>query len=360
MSRCEFRVGQRGIVVEASATRSWALPITGNVGQASVTLPYDSPAASASFINPHGGSWLTIQDDIAGPWRGLVTGLVYNALNLTVTASQPWIILSKRYVTSPGTFCNVSAGVIATSALNRALEGLRWLWLGTSSYDGQGPDIQSYAFTGQSCWQVLTNMMDRSDGELHIDADTGRADWVGAYAYATRYSTLLVAGASLQNAQYSVDTTRRIAEATATAGADYYTAREGEVASDGWAAQASVSSALAGTPLRVAAEQLLDSSNNSGTLTGEVGSTYWDIRERAILTVMHPRADFAGKRLTCRVLGRALSDGARVMTLTLQVLPETTVQRVTPPTRARSGALANAPMAQWRTAVQRILDGGSA
>jgi hypothetical protein len=206
--------------------------------------------------------------------------------------------------------------------------------MSASTFDGAGgPLVTSYALNRQSAWQALTDMMDASDQELHIDAVTGDIGWGGMFAYSSAYQPLLIAGANLLDVKYGVNPLVRLAEATLTSGTSAYPARSGDAARDGWPAQVTTSASSLGALVTDATALLESAAQPAITITGSVGPANFDVRENMFVTMlMH--AEFTTQRVMGRVLARALaSDGAR-MTLTLQVIPEALAQRFAPATRS--------------------------
>lgn len=333
MSRIELR-NTDSIVVDLPCDRSWAEPITGNIGSCTFYVPKSSPAYSSAYLRGQGLSSVIVQDDGAGPWYGFVTALEYDGQGVSVTAQQPWVILGSRLVRASETYTSVLPGYLAYQALIDALPGVRGLSVSASSFDGNGgPIVAGYQLNRQSCWSVLTDMMDASDQELIINESTGAVSWGGMFAGASAYTTPLIAGGSLLDTTYSVNPLARLAEVTTTSGSSEFTAIRGDVARDGWPAQTAVASDSTGS-LALDAYALLDSAAEPAiTISGTVGPEHFAIRGRMFVTVF-ARAEFTTKRLACRVLARSKGASDTRMSLTFQVIPETVVQRLAPATRS--------------------------
>lgn len=333
MSRIELRATD-SIVVDLPCDRSWAEPPTGNIGSCTFYVPKTSPAYSNVFIRGQGLSQVTVHDDGAGPWNGFITGLEYDAFGVKVTAQQPWVILGSRLVRAAETYTSVLPGYLAYQALSDALPGVRGLSVSASSFDANGgPIVAGYQLNRQTCWQVLTDMMDASDQELSINESTGAVTWGGMFANASAYATPLIAGGSLLDMQYSVNPLARLAEVTTTSGDSELTVTRGDVARDGWPAQTALAADSLGS-LALDAYALLDSAAEPAiTISGTVGPEHFAIRGRMFVTVF-ARVEFTTKRLACRVLARSKGASDTRMGLTLQVIPETVVQRLAPATRS--------------------------
>lgn len=344
MARVRFQRGTSVIVVDAPAERTWRLPSAGTAGMARILLSRRCAAASSTYINPDGGSPVTIiGEGGSGDWDGVITNLAYTESGIEVVAYQPWVILNRRISQRQGEIVNVTPGFIATLALRDALAGVGGLQIDGDPYECGAPNI-SFAFSGQDAWSIISSLMQLSDGELHIDATTGDAAWCGPLAYASRYDTLLVAGGNLRGATYRADVQNRVSEVTAVAGTARYTVRRGDTAADGWAAQTSVTAESSLMLAQTANAEIDRRSSGANVIEGGVGSDLWDIRERMFVRVIDPRAGFTGRTHTCRVLARTLTDGADVMGLTLQVIEPVVGTPVTTGAGARLRAVGQAPV----------------
>ena len=333
MSRIELR-NTSAIVVDLPCDRSWSEPITGNIGSCSFTIPKSSPAYASAYLRGQGLSSVIVQDDGAGPWNGFVTALEYDREGVNVTAQQPWVVLGSRLVRAAESYTSVLPGYLAYQALLDALPGVRGLTLNATTFDASGgPIVAGYQLNRQTCWNVLTDMMDAGDQELSINESTGVVSWGGMFANASAYAAPLIAGGSLLDVKYSVNPLARLAEVTATSGTSELTVTRGDVAREGWPAQAAISANSLGS-LALDAYALLDSAAEPAiTISGTVGPEHFGIRGRMFVTV-YARAEFTTKRLACRVLARSKGADDTRMTLTFQVIPESVVQRLAPATRS--------------------------
>lgn len=327
------------IIAQAQCERSWMLPITGNVGQATITLRYDNPAADSNYINMQSGSRVFVYDsDGCGTWVGTITDIDEGPDALRLTAKQPHEILGVRHVTLTGTLRTTSPNAVAYAALTNAGDvfGLHTL---DGPWDASGPVIESYGFNGQDAWSVVTAMQEQSDGELNV-ADDGGLTWCGPFARATTYGTLLQAGSNLRAWSIRTNGGDRIAEAIAIADGVPYRATDGSVAAQGGRpAQAVISAPNARAAQRLADTELANRSQPAITITGSVGVTHWGIRERMFVRVIIPRrGGVAARAYACRVIGRAVSDSSSLMGLTLLVVdavPSRPRMRPTATTAAR-------------------------
>lgn len=336
MATITFINGANTITVEAPASRSWRMAGTGSPGEATISLPRGSAAASPTYIDPDGGSVVRIASQGGcGSWTGVILPIEEDGRTIELRSVQMWAILSRRHPTRAGTLAHVTAGYVASVILREALAGVAGLGVTNAPFEG-GAHIAEFTLDGTDAAGMLSSLMDLSDGELHIDPDSGRIDWCGALAYASRYPTLLIAGGNLHGARYRTDATNRVAEVTATNGTERYTARRGDAAAGGWPAQARVSSDHAGAALvAIATAELHERAGPAVAISGSVGPNDWAIRERNHVRVLVPWGRMTGATHTCRVLGRSLDDGAPLMGVELQVLPELPGTTITPGAGAR-------------------------
>jgi len=327
-----------------------------------MTLPRSSPAATATYIDPDGGSIVSIASQGGcGTWRGVILPIDYDGVTIQLTALQMGAILGRRILTRSAVVANVTAGYVVSVILREALAGVGGLGVTHGPFEG-GDHVASYSLDGQDAWGALSEMMDQSDGEIHINADTGEIIWVGSLAASPRYDPLLIAGGNLRDVSYQTDATNRLAEVVATFGDERYTARRGETAAGGWPTQARVSSETGGAGMIAAATAELEQRTLPAvSISGSVTSAHWAIRERQYVRVIVPWARFTGATHVCRVLARSISDDSPLMPLELQVIPEvaaTTVvpgagARVRPPQRTGPDRLHSGSFAQQFRRLQR-------
>jgi hypothetical protein len=308
-------------VDDLQASCTWRTPAGGEAGEASVFVPVTSRAYGSQYIDPEGGSMLAIESDNGGGvWSGIVTQLVFTDGGVTITAHQPWLVLGRRHVRGNLTVTNMPASWIAYTALQDAVAGLPFS-LASDPWNDGGPIIGEFSFSRQDAWSIVSEMMDAGSGELHVDPVTQRIEWCGPFAFASRYTPLLVAGNDLRNVSVTVDGTQRIAEVTATHGTDAFTVSRGEAATGGWKASTVVSAPSGSTALATKAIETLEAvANPVATITGGVPVEHWGIRERGYIRALIPFADFDGLTVSGRVLERTISDASPLMTIKAQVV----------------------------------------
>lgn len=328
LSRVQLTRGARSVTVDAPSSRRWVAAITGEAGEATVTLPRGSMANDSAYIDYDGGSLVRIiSEGGCGAWSGIVTGIDDSDPHvLALTAHQPAILLGKRVISGQSPLVNVTAGMCATRVLQAALDGVRGLSLVHTPFEGGVLSGSTFDLNGNA-WSMLTALMDASDGELHI-TEGGEVRWIGALAGGSRYDPLLVAGGNFQEVQYRTTITDRVSEVMRGEGADQYTARSGDAARSGWPGQLSID----GTA-QAAQQELEARSASTVVIAGGVTSAHWSIRERDTVAVLVPNAGGGGRTHRCRVLGRSLADGEHLMKLELQV-----VRAVAPTTVVSAGA----------------------
>jgi hypothetical protein len=201
------------------------------------------------------------------------------------------------------------------------LPALRGLSMGAEWFIGS-TIIPEYTFDGQTCMDVLSDMMAASGDELHITA-SGVVWWAAPFAFASSHQTMLIDGGNFHTGSRRVRNSGRLSEVTAINGDTYYTARDGTAAADGWPGSTSFTTDATGAALVVAARtELQQRVDPTVEISGSVGPELWGIRERDYVTVHLPWAGFSGRTYCCRVLGRRLSGSE--MELVLQVIPNVT------------------------------------
>lgn len=329
MATVRLTRGSSSIIATLPADVAWRMAATGAAGEAAVLIPRGHRAYSSTYINPAGGSLLRIEDERgAGVWLGVTKTPEWTASGLLLKAQQPWAILSKRYVSNGQVLTNTSPGVIVTRALQDAVDGIHFP-IRTRLYEACGPVIDRYELRGQDCWSVITDMMRLSDGEISIDPETLIAEWTGALNGRQRMG-LLVAGKQLQNARYVSSIDDRVTEVIATSGDQTFAAWDGSAAVDHWPAQTTVQGQDGARGLVTPATGELARRNlPMVTLEGEVGPELFSLRERDIVRVAVPFADFTGAMVTARIVARSLSRSGGRMRLGFQVFGD-----MTPATRA--------------------------
>ena len=302
--------------------RSWWAAYTGNDGSTvTVRVPRSHPAASSLYIAPDGGSTIQVQDDTAGAWFGIVDEVEEDAGEIVLTAVQPAVKLSRMILKRRDTVTAMTAGAIASLALKDTIPTLRGLSMGNDWFVGS-TIIPTYTFDGQTCMDVLTDMMAASGDELHITA-SGVVWWAAPLAFASSITTLLVDGSNFHTGRRLVRNSGRLSEVTAINGNEQYTAIDGTAAAAGWAGQTAFTTDATGAALVSAARtELQQRVDPTVEISGRVGPALWSIRERDFVTVHLPWAGFTGRTYNCRVLGRRLS--GTEMDLALQVIPTVT------------------------------------
>lgn len=321
---CTLTRGSQSIAVDLLARCTWRTPPGGEAGDATVFVPFSSEAASADYIDPDGGSRLTIDAGSAGVWRGIITRPKFTEHGVSLVAFQTWSLLNRR-LTRWGIFTDIPIGVIAGYAINDAVVGMPELYAGAATYESSGPVLSQFSFQRRTAWEILRELMDQSDGELHVDNDTGRIDWCGPFAASPRYAPLLIAGEDLRDIEIERDIMNQVAEVIGSSGTNIqrYTASRGDLAARGWAAQSTVSVNDSRTDFLIAsaAEGLLASASAPEQfLTANVPSEHFGLRERAYVRCLVPWDAFTGRMFSARVLERTVDDASPLMAVRMQVV----------------------------------------
>lgn len=358
MAGVTFRRSASSRMVDAWSERTWSLPSTGDVGSASIRLPYTSAAASATYIDPDGGSWVEIADEgSCGRWIGIIREIQYGATEIELTAFQPAALLGDRVLHWETTFRHTTnAGYIVGRILREVLPGIPYLWSRYTPADGSDPPLRGYSVNGQDAWSAILDLMELSRSELFIDSETGEVTWEGALAGDLRNTTTLIDGGNLRNTTYRMSGEQRAGEVVAKRGSERLILQHG-TATIGYPGQVTVTADAGQSLYVIAASEMERRAGAAVTIGGSVPSSLWTIRERDFVRVLMPAARFGGAEHPCRVLSRSCSDESDLMTLTLQVINEAVGVRVAPPMRAastsKSGAKGRGSFAQRQRASQR-------
>jgi hypothetical protein len=310
---------------------------------ATVTLSYSDPAASAAYIDPAGGSWLEIVGaGGCGGWVGVIDQPQFDVDRLVITARQPWVLLSGRVMRWETIFRHpTSPGYIAGRVLREALSGIGWFNTRYLPADGSDAPLRNYQFTGQDAWSILVELMEQSTSELWIDAENGDVRWMGALAGPGQLAIPLVADGNLLQWVYQSSGDDWAAEVVVKRGTERYSLSDGG-ATLSRPAQVTITTEAGASLYLAARDELLRRTNPRVTVRGGVGPELWNIREGMFAQVYLPGVGFGGRRHTCRVLRRQLSDDNELMQVEMQAIEPAVGVRVAPPERATSGGNAGA------------------
>ena len=358
MAAVTFRRNASSRMVDAWCERTWQIPATGDAGEAVIRLPYSSAAASTTYIDPAGGSWVEIANEGGcGAWIGIIREIQYNTAEIQLTCAQPWVLFGDRILHWETTQRHAApVGYLAGKILREAMSGLPWFWERYLPGEATDPMIRNYEFNGQDAWSALQDLMDQCNSELIIDAETGEVTWGGALSGDLRQTTLLIADGNLRNWSYRASGQQRAAEVMVKRGNERFSLYSGAGAV-AYPGQVTVTAATGQSLYNVAAAELPRRAGAAISISGAVTSDLWTIRERDFVRVIVSQAGFSGKEHPCRVLGRRVSDDSPLMQLTLQVIDESVGVRVAPPMRGgstgTSGAKGRGSFAQRQRAAQR-------
>ena len=318
---------------EASASRTWRLPVAGQAGEATLFVPYAS--SLAAIINVEAGFTVLIHDaDGCGEWSGVGVSARYDAQGITIVARQPWWILGRRSTDVTGVRRAISPGFLVTTVIQSAGEVLG-MTAPSAPFDGDGEVIASYNLDRQDVWSVISDAMGRGENELWVDPASREISWIGPLADADAYGPVLIAGQSLKNWSYDESNDERVSEVvgvftqnysrnvgsegTYYTGASFaYSANHGESALAGWPATATVDAESTYTLAAAAHAELNRRSFPSIVISGSVSRAHAALRERAFVDVFVPRK---GLTHTCRVLARTFDDANDDFDVQLQVMP---------------------------------------
>lgn len=310
------------ITVALPAYREWVLPSSGDAGTARVFVPYLSDAASASYIDPDGGSRITIRDQFgSGDWSGYISSVSYRGDGVELVAQQNWAILNRRPVAPNATFDTVTAADLVEEAISATPFSIGGV--------AQGPPaIESFTFHGERVWDVVREMIDRSGMEFYI-GDDGLA-YFGPKG--SLYPGVFLAGGNLQDVQFGIDASQQVGQITAISGDRVHTV--GEVTDAGnWplheVLKVDVESSEELNDL--AEEAFGDQRYVEETVAGTVNANYWDLREGDWIQMHHPNVKFSGITRMLRVVRRAITESNDRMVLGLIVERHSSPGDVNPP-----------------------------
>jgi hypothetical protein len=334
----------QSITVQLPCTRSWALPLSGEVGKFSVMVPYSNPAANDLYINDAGGSLISVTSEYdCGEWHGIIMSVDYQPGGVQIEAQHPVAILKNRPVARNRLLRGVNVSEIAATAMRDALTGWGGYPLNIGEIAQTAPNISEFTFHGEMCWSVLQQLMDWSGAEVTVRSfstttiQLGRGGnvyaeasprndivaWGPTISYA--YPTLLMAPGTLRNAKYLLDITGQAASAIALDDMQSYEITNAWSAGDArWPAVAVVKEKTDSlTTLKGLAESALSRAQNPLiAVSGDLTTDNWAIREGDTVRAFVPYARFTGSLIVGRVLTRTISDADGLMGITVAVMNE--------------------------------------
>lgn len=307
------------ISIDVPSRRRWALLSTGQVGDATFTLPAGSAAASSAFINPDGGSQVSISDtDGAGIWNGIVTRLVHDERGVTVTASQPAIILSRIPVALNRTFSDVSVRHVVGEVF-RYINAITGMYpIATGGIADAPILIPDYQMHGEDCWSVLQSMMQLSGQELQSRVSAYNDTLIWGNESASVADGLLLAPGQFRDAVYELDISEQAAMVTTLSDRDTYSVSASDIAANRWPAHLVVKSPQRSTLRALAESEIQRRLVPAIRVSGAVPREYWSLREGGYVRVLIPWARFAGATVLARIISREVESQGDVMQLELQ------------------------------------------
>lgn len=340
MAAITFRRNVSSRAVDAWAERTWQIPATGEPGSASIRLPYTSAAANATYIDPNGGSWVEIADEGGcGKWVGIVREIEYGETEIRLACQQPWCLFGDRVLHWESKYLHPApVGYYVRKILTEVLPGMPWFWVRYWN-EGSDPIIRDFEINGQDAWGALVDLMEQCGSELVINPETGEITWEGALSGDLRQTAVIIAGGNLKNWSYRASGTERAGEVMAKSGTQRYSAYSGATAI---AYPGQVTITADGSLYGAATAELARRTYSAVTISGQVPSTLFSIRERDFLRVVVPMGKFTGAEHPCRVLGRTRSDDNADMPLMLQVIDELAGVVTAPPMRGGSARTSGA------------------
>lgn len=309
------------VTVDLPATVRWTNASAREFGSAQVTIPRRTTADSASYFDQDGGSLIDLRDPNLGNWRGVVTSPEIDDEHITLTAIHVAKWLDIRPVSRQRVLVGMTAGAIVRAALNDGLIGLGRTVIRAGTFVEAAPHIDSYSFTGQSVYQVITDMMEATGQEWSL-SDDGALSWVPRTG--TLYAKVLCQDGDLKDVKRRADVDQRLMEVIGVdANKREYVNRAGELAAAGFWPRAAV---LTGrTPIeaaRLSAITVAQRRTSDITYTMQLLKTaanHWaSIRPGDFIQTMLPRAGTSAASPLFRVLAMGYADGDAGVELALQ------------------------------------------
>lgn len=311
------------ITVDLPCRRRWSLPSVGQVGEATFTIPHDSPAADPAYVCEDAGSLVSIAPvGDCGRWNGIVTKITSDEYGTHVTASQPSIILSRIPVALNLSFRYLPAYMIVLETFRRIVAASGTYPLAVGAVAPGLPLVDEYTMHGESCWSVLLQMMSVTGQELRIDTSGDRDVLTWGGASDPVYDGVLLAPGQFRNATHDVDISQQASRVTVLRDYEWRTVTSGDIAAENrWPAHVVIKTDVA--DLRDIAETEIERlSRPNITITGSVPQQHWSLREGHYLRVAIPWARFSGTTALTRIISREIDERGDLMTLELQTIGE--------------------------------------
>lgn len=292
------------------ATRYWNMSSTGEAGEFTALVPYESEVASNEYISKIAGSRIEVMDQSgSGTWRGYVTDVAYRPDGAMVTGIQQWGIVTRKRVPYGVVLKNYTAGEIVERALESTPLGIGGIVIGP-------PWIESYEFLGSYVSEIIAEMSDLTGYEFYI-GDDGLANFGPRGSF---NSTMLVAGGNLQDWSYEVNNASQVESVTARSGDLIEQVSERTSTSD-W---------LLDLPIEIESDDrdvlydealaVLDYAKfPEEIISGSVAADLWSLREGDYIQAWIPLAQWEGVMRRLRVISRSLDDRAERMFLEFAV-----------------------------------------
>lgn len=312
------------ITVDLPAQVRWAGAAARSFGTAEVTIPRNSPAFAAAYVDRDGGSLIEIKDANLGTWRGIIQKPRISRNGVQLSANHQAKLVDIRLVSRNRSLRNMTAGAIVKAAVNDAVVGLGPAVLRAGTFVEAAPIIDNYEFRGQKLSQVLADMMEQSGQEWSL-SDDGALSWVAPQG--TLYSVVLCDDGDVTDGEREADVNDRTAEVYAVDGQGReIVVRNGDADPTGrWPRQEKVDAGGANAAIAGRQAAALAAARRTSTVTYALrlrGSTHQaGIREGDFLQTVLPYADFGGVAPLVRVLERSFVDGRTDETLVVQDVP---------------------------------------
>ncbi len=314
--------------VALPASREWILPSDVEPGEATIFVPYGSPAAAEAYIDDEAASRVKILDVAgSGEWNGYVTNLTFEADGVTVTAVESWGIVNRRHVALNQTLRNVTAGEIFSEAIS-------YTPLKIGTVVAAPPALETYVFHGETVGSVIADLVARTGMDFYINAD----DCASFGPAGSAYDTILMAGGNLQEWSYSANSSPQASSVTYLSDMVEETA-SAALSSSPWLDRVVVK-AESGTAAELAAAAAAEMEVRKYpeiALAGSVPSSLFDLQIGDTVSAWTPQGGWGGGIRRFRVVSRIIDEASERMyvefVIVRSVAPAATGSAAIPVTR---------------------------
>lgn len=294
---------------DVDASVRWQSSASRQTGEAEIVLPRSSPLWDPAYVDEEGGFLVEIVDDQLGSWRGVALTPDFTDTGLRCKALELGALCGHRVVGMNRVFEYCTAGQIARRGFKDALGGLGVLGFAEGTFAEAAPVIPRYEFRGQTFFQVLKELSERTGQEWELSA-SGVFSWLPATG--SLYGLSLADGSGVVEVSREASVSETATEVIARGSTGQsYTARNTGRDTGYWRRQVPVQvDAASMVRVGVEAEQRLDDLRlPRTTYKGRLHRDHWAIREGDYARLVLPRSGVQGETVTVRFTSRSYRDG---------------------------------------------------